>query len=326
MLRAALKRAGIKPAEVDYAELHAAGFRAGDLAEVESLSTVLCEERPQDQPCHIGALKGHIGHLEAAAGVASLIKVALCLWHRHWVPTGCIETLAPEIRSHDLNLIPQRVLEACPAGRPRPIATVTALSLGGANAFAVLEAADREETDDAVVVNGSTEVLLISARTEWAAMERALRYRDLLCSEAGAKRFHDICYASRERRTIWEHRIAVIGKCPEDVCHSLDQVLRNEPSLSAWVGHLPTQGPTHLDENHVSSQVLENERGLSDCCRDWAAGRPVDFSFLQITNAKNTTVPAYPFRRDVSLSLQDTHSMVRNQSSGENGGGQSLLN
>ncbi len=120
--------------------------------------------------------------------------------------------------------------------------------------------------------------------------------------------------------TIWEHRIAVIGKCPEDVCHSLDQVLRNEPSLSAWVGHLPTQGPTHLDENHVSSQVLENERGLSDCCRDWAAGRPVDFSFLQITNAKNTTVPAYPFRRDVSLSLQDTHSMVRNQSSGENGG------
>ena len=77
LIRQALAKAGVQPAQISYVETHGTGTSLGDPIEVNSLKTVLMEARELDQACWIGSVKTNIGHLEAAAGIAGLIKVVL---------------------------------------------------------------------------------------------------------------------------------------------------------------------------------------------------------------------------------------------------------
>src|SRR6185436_6214245 len=77
LIREALDKASLTPAQVSYVEAHGTGTSLGDPIEVRALSAVLAEGRPADQPIVVGSLKTNIGHLESAAGIAGLIKVVL---------------------------------------------------------------------------------------------------------------------------------------------------------------------------------------------------------------------------------------------------------
>ena len=79
VIRAALAAAGVDPHEVSYLEAHGTGTSLGDPIEVRAASAVLCQDRPPDLPLAIGSIKTNIGHLEAAAGVAGLLKVVVAL-------------------------------------------------------------------------------------------------------------------------------------------------------------------------------------------------------------------------------------------------------
>lgn len=85
LMRTAYRAAGVDPATVGYVEAHGTGTKAGDPAELAALAAVLGAGRPADAPCLIGSVKANIGHLEAAAGVAGVIKAALVL-HRGTIP------------------------------------------------------------------------------------------------------------------------------------------------------------------------------------------------------------------------------------------------
>ena len=82
LIRPALPDAGVEPAEIDYLEAHGTGTALGDPIEVRAAANVLSERRPAGRPLILGSVKTNIGHLEAAAGVAGLIKVVLSLRHR----------------------------------------------------------------------------------------------------------------------------------------------------------------------------------------------------------------------------------------------------
>jgi acyl transferase domain-containing protein len=79
VIRRALANSGIEPNDVGYIEAHGTGTSLGDPIEVESLGAVFGKERPAEEPLRLGSVKSNIGHLEGAAGVASLIKVVLAL-------------------------------------------------------------------------------------------------------------------------------------------------------------------------------------------------------------------------------------------------------
>ena len=75
VIRQALERASIAPHQVAYLEAHGTGTELGDPIEMQAAAAALTENRPADQPLLVGSVKTNIGHLEAAAGMAGLIKV-----------------------------------------------------------------------------------------------------------------------------------------------------------------------------------------------------------------------------------------------------------
>ncbi|WP_342651075.1 SDR family NAD(P)-dependent oxidoreductase [Pseudomonas sp. REB1044] len=96
LLRDLLGRAGVRANQLGYVEAHGTGTRLGDPIEISALATVLSTE-PREAPCLVGSAKGNIGHCEAAAGIASLIKAVLCMEHRHVPGQANLKTLNTHI-------------------------------------------------------------------------------------------------------------------------------------------------------------------------------------------------------------------------------------
>jgi len=124
MLREAYRRAGVSPGQVQYVETQGAGTRLGDAIEALALGRVLREGRPAGNRCAIGSVKTNFGHLEAAAGVASLMKTALAVEQGQLPPSLHFRTPNPDIPFDELPLEVQQRLNAWPASVPSGLAEV----------------------------------------------------------------------------------------------------------------------------------------------------------------------------------------------------------
>ena len=132
---------GVSPGKVQYIEAHGTGTKLGDPIEMKALGKVLTENRPAGSYCAVGSVKTNIGHLEVAAGIAGLIKVALSLKYGQIPPSLHFQKPNPYIPFDKLLLRVQKTLEPWPQTEDKAIAGVSAFSFGGTNAHVVLEEA-----------------------------------------------------------------------------------------------------------------------------------------------------------------------------------------
>ncbi|WP_082955168.1 polyketide synthase Pks13 [Mycobacterium mantenii] len=138
VLRRAYKDAGIDPRTVDYIEAHGTGTVLGDPIEAEALGRVVGRGRPADRPALLGAVKTNVGHLESAAGAASLAKVVLALQHDKLPPSINFAGPSPYIDFDGMRL---KVIDSA-SDWPRyggyALAGVSSFGFGGANAHLVV--------------------------------------------------------------------------------------------------------------------------------------------------------------------------------------------
>jgi myxalamid-type polyketide synthase MxaB len=223
LLRSAYRRARVRPAAVGYVEAHGTGTRAGDPVELAALGAVLGEGRPAGRPCLVGSVKSNIGHTEGAAGIAGLIKVALCLEHRTIPPSLHCETPTSEVAWGELNLMIAGGVTRWPEGK-RPLAGVSAFGIGGTNAHVVLAAHDTAVSSGAGLADDTETLLTVSARSAEALREQARRYSEYLagpvCPPLG-----DVAFTAAVRRTHHEHRLAVVGRDRREIADRLDAYL-----------------------------------------------------------------------------------------------------
>ena len=139
LIRAACASAGISPTEVDYVEAHGTGTAQGDPVELRALKSALCEGRPQDHPLWVGSVKTNIGHLEAAAGVAGLVKVLLALRHRLLPAHLHLKKPHPEVDPALLRIPVTTV--SWPSTAERALAGVSSFGFSGTNAHVVVQQA-----------------------------------------------------------------------------------------------------------------------------------------------------------------------------------------
>jgi polyketide synthase 13 len=138
VLTRAYKDAGIDPRAVDYVEAHGTGTILGDPIEAEALGRVVGRGRPADKPALLGAVKSNVGHLESAAGAASLAKMVLALQHDQVPPSINYSGPNPYIDFDGQHLKVADNLTEWPRYGGYAIAGVSGFGFGGANAHLVL--------------------------------------------------------------------------------------------------------------------------------------------------------------------------------------------
>jgi acyl transferase domain-containing protein/NADPH:quinone reductase-like Zn-dependent oxidoreductase/acyl carrier protein len=232
VIRQALADGGVAPEQVGYIEAHGTGTSLGDPIEVEGLKAVYGRPRTNGATCAMASIKTNLGHTEAAAGIAGLIKTVLALKHQLIPPHLHLRELNPRI---DLTgtpfVIPAEPLTWPAAGQIR-FAAVSSFGLSGTNAHIVLEEAPRDAAGvDAAPTSRVSEaihVLPLSARTPAALHALAGAYRELLDEEAPA--LHDLCYTASTRRTHHEVRAALRACSVEELRAELDSLLARDGS------------------------------------------------------------------------------------------------
>ena len=167
VIAAAQERAGVEADDISYVEAHGTGTPLGDPIEIAALRQAFRASSGRRDPCALGSVKTNIGHLDAAAGVAGLIKTVLALEHEEIPPSLHFEQPNPQI---DFAAGPFRVSTALTpwrrSGVPRR-AGVSSFGIGGTNAHLVLEEAPRQP---AAEPSRPLQLLVLSARSE-AALE-----------------------------------------------------------------------------------------------------------------------------------------------------------
>lgn len=234
VLADAYRRAGLSPGAVQYIEAHGTGTLLGDAIEASALGTILADGRPPGSRCLVGSTKTNIGHLEAAAGVAGLIKVALALRHRAIPPSLNFTDPNPNIPFDRLPLQVAQTLTPWPANGGRAIAGVSSFGFGGTNAHAVLTEAPqvRGRPAEQGTVSSQADLLPLSARSPEALAALAGRYETAL---ATGMPLADLCYTAGARRGHHEHRLCVVGDTHEEMSESLAAYRQGQsrPGLSA---------------------------------------------------------------------------------------------
>ncbi|ORV47574.1 polyketide synthase [Mycolicibacter engbaekii] len=210
-IRTALDRAGVQPADVGYVEAHGTGTPVGDPIELQALAAALTIERPATAPLLIGSVKTNIGHLEAGAGVAGLIKAALVVKHGYIPAHLHLRTPTRHVSLTDLKIdIPA-------TGRPFPqcerrIAGVNSFGFGGTNAHVVLAeppaAAPAPQVGERPAL--PLTILPISARSEDALVAAAGRLADHLDTHPDIA-LPELAYTLSGRRTHLNYRHTLIA-------------------------------------------------------------------------------------------------------------------
>jgi len=241
VVRRALKDAGLSSADVTYVEAHGTGTALGDPIEVEALAAAFSDPRPRGRSCALGSVKANMGHLEAAAGIAGLIKVVLCMRQQAIPPHLHFTGLNPHIR---LEGTPFTI---APEGRPwlrgdEPrSAGVSSFGFGGTNAHVVLSEAPPAAPPPPRRPEPHTRVVPLSARSPEALRALAGAYVEALGREAEAGLslmrvdLGDVCRTAALRRTHHDHRLAVVARSPEELAARLGAFLEGErgPGVAA---------------------------------------------------------------------------------------------
>ncbi|MFF7264021.1 type I polyketide synthase [Streptomyces sp. NPDC008159] len=244
VIRAALSASGVTAADVDVVEAHGTGTRLGDPIEAQALLATYGRERSAERPLWLGSLKSNIGHAQAAAGVAGVIKMVMALRRGVLPKTLHVDEPTPLVdwASGGVELLTeQREWEAV-EGRPRR-AGVSSFGISGTNAHLILEEAPPAPEPEATPEPSPGTVLWpLSGRTEQALRAQARRLREHLSVTPRAG-LADVGFSLATTRAALEHRAVLVGDDPDRMLVDLAALADGDPPSRVPYG-VPSGGKT----------------------------------------------------------------------------------
>lgn len=240
VIRQALENAGVEPAQISYVEAHGTGTSLGDPIEVRSLKTVLMSGRSADQPCLIGSVKTNIGHLEAAAGMASLLKVVLALQHQQIPAHLHLKQLNPYISLAGTPLAIPTELQPWTVSTGNRLAGISSFGFGGTNAHIIVEEAPLKIPNSTDSVERSWHLLSLSAKSEQALQDLVHRYGAFLSSHPELS-LGDICFTASTGRSHFDHRLAMTAQSVEQLQQQLSAFIAGQQPRELITGQLTSR-------------------------------------------------------------------------------------
>lgn len=317
----AVRQAGVDPTTIGYIEAHGTGTSLGDTTEIDGIKRALAGlyrewnlPQPLTPHCRVGSLKTNIGHLEAASGIAGVIKVLLAMRHK-WLPGNIhLQNVNPKIDVERSGLSLMRGGE--PWSRLRDTrgvvvkrrAGVNSFGFGGANGHVFLEEyAAKEAQEDPSAL--SPVVIALSARTAGQLRRYAARLCDWLDEITGAEgaedgvRLEEVAYTLQVGRSAMAHRLAFVASSFEAASARLREFVNGGDTArgqadAAGDGQAPDAASQKRDAEAEAMAELVRVGDLPRLAARWSAGAEVDWKALyRGRRVKRIPLPTYPFER-----------------------------
>ena len=235
VIKRALAQAKARPEEVVYVEAHGTGTPLGDPVELNALRNAYTREPGRNHPLLVGSVKSQLGHLEAAAGMAGLVKAILVL--RNWFVPGQANFAEPTPRfcweGSQMRVPPDG--QALPEGNG--LVAISGFGISGTNAHLILAPHADEKAATPVVRD---RVLTLSGRSSKARLRLAKAYREAILQ--GALALRDLCYTACVKRDHWAFRLSIVGSTADDFVRALDDF---EASNQTGNWHAGEEKTTH---------------------------------------------------------------------------------
>lgn len=239
LIRQALENAKVEPSQIQYVEAHGTGTSLGDPIEVLALGKVLAQGRLENEPLKIGSVKTNFGHLEPAAGIASLIKVVLSLQHKQIPPHLHFKNPNPYIPWEKLPIVVPIQLTPWNSKTGKRLAGISSFGMSGTNVHLIVEEAPlqvkSQKSKRVSALGGSADlkqlafksedershhILTLSAKSAKALQELAQSYQKFLENNSTAA-IADICFTANTGRSHFDHRLALVAGSREQLRQQL---------------------------------------------------------------------------------------------------------
>ena len=245
--------AGLDPETISYIEAHGTGTVLGDPIEIRALTQAFRAKTAKTGFCAIGSVKSNIGHVDAASGVAGLIKTVLALKHKQIPPTLHFEHPNPDIDFVNSPFYVNTVLKDWEWSSTPRRAGVSAFGMGGTNAHVVMEEAPEQEPSS---ISRPYQLLLLSAKTN-TALDSATQNLANHLHQHPELSLADVAYTLQVGRQAFDHRRML-------VCNSLTDagsILENKDLLFSQQQEFQNRGVNFLFTGQ-GSQYIRMAEGL----------------------------------------------------------------
>ena len=270
----ALAMSDCDPATIGLVEAHGTATAMGDPVEVSAMTKAFRGSTSETGFCALGSVKSNIGHLEAAAGVAGLIKAALAVHHGKLPPTLHFEKSNPRIDFPTTPFYANLSLAEWPARLQPRRAGVNSLGIGGTNAFVVLEQAPEPVKRSQAVAPRKQQVVCLSARTAPALGQLAARYATYLGAHPEVS-LADLAFTANAGRAALGQRVALVVESLEELRARIAELARDAAI------EMPAEAPgvfrgqaSRAAQPKVAWLISDNATELLTAAPHWYAAEP----------------------------------------------------
>jgi polyketide synthase PksN len=308
LLREVYQHYHIDPETISYVETHGTGTKLGDPIELEALSRVFKESTMKQQFCAIGSVKSNIGHTSAAAGVASLHKVLLCLHHQQLVPS--LHFHRPnenfDFANSPLYVNTETRPWTSPGNMPRR-ACISSFGYSGTNAHLVIEEYRSRTARPQPIKhdpNRQHKILFtLSAQSEPQLYTYARLLHDWTTTHPDFA-LADLAYTLQVGRRAMDYRLAFVAHSQEELHETLARLLTKQTAYGIHMAHITKgkhgRGIFEGDEEAQSRLNSWLKNGdLHSIAAAWTTGLTVDWTQLYADHQPHRlNLPTYPFARE----------------------------
>jgi len=293
LLTAAYETANIDPKNVSYIECHGTGTFLGDPIELQALGEIVGKDRSDTKPCWIGSVKTNIGHLEPAAGIASVIKVILSLNYGKIPPHLNFSTPNPHIAFDKYHLRVPKKLEEWPVYGSSRIAGISSFGFGGTNAHIVVRELSKNEKSQTITSHENEEEIFILSAKDSIALKILIDRWCFYLENNSTINLSQICYNLHLKRSHYLLRIAIITNNRHDLYRILSQL--KTTSIENWQSS--DKILINIKKEKINFSIVSENSSLVSLAKSYVNRLPVDWiKYEESRNYLYLDMPLYPWQ------------------------------